>query len=700
MDPGHFFVPMGKTYPSYSSWAVTVSLSVIPYRKQLKEINTATLQLSLTADSLTADLRTPANASDPNLATLAISVQRLSRSIGQLKTEGTDLSVMFSDLLFLSDDRTENRAKRNSSSSQRPRAKRGLINGIGSVMSSLFGTATESEIQHLAKNVRLINAKEVAMAHAFNGTLNVINATRVSSNQNRKALRTLSNAIQSMTESHRRLIHTTRRNTETLSISLHVADLSESINQVTRTVHHLRSSLSSLSDKFALAQAGILHTDLISSRDLGRVLRRISKALPTNFALPYPLTRAQDYIRVAKTKLLRFNNSYHVLFYVPLLHTLHAFNIYRFFPYQVPLLDHNVSLSYVPTEPRFLLVSENRQQYIQPSDSEMESCILENHPFCQIHEPAYSTAGAASCIVSLFRLERPAIEKYCAPVIRPTNDAPKAYYLADGKWLIVSRPPTRLTIVCPRTTRSLTVKQVVEVVTLALECSATGDSLYLPPYYASETHLDLPEFEPILLRYLVNDTDTVLIWRPKWTSTLQSSLNLTALPPLHVNGMPADDYFNKVEAIPLEQVFDNNPADFSRSCTLIIIIGIVAIALLGCVIRNRCPRSREAWRLPRFHGPPTDFPPSDSPVMPPRVPQHSPEPPIELRELPRPSPPSPSARRSASTRVAFSPCPAHDSAPLDSAPRRGAESVPLSESASLVFGEGSAHYSRVPLSAV
>ena len=71
---------------------------------------------------------------------------------------------MFSDLLFLSDDRIENRAKRNSSRSQRSRSKRGLINGIDSVMSSLFGTATESEIQHPAKNIRLVNAKEVAMA--------------------------------------------------------------------------------------------------------------------------------------------------------------------------------------------------------------------------------------------------------------------------------------------------------------------------------------------------------------------------------------------------------------------------------------------------------------------------------------------------------------------------------------------------------
>ena len=151
--------------------------------------------------------------------------------------------------------------------------------------------------------------------------------------------------------------------------------------------------------------------------------------------------------------------------------------------------------------------------------------------FCQLHEPAYSTADATSCIVNLFRLQRPAIEKFCAPVIRPTNDAPKAYYLTDGKWLIVSRPPTRLTIVCPQATRTQSVTQVVEVVTLDLECSATGDSLYLPPYYASETHLDLPDFQPILLRYLVNDTDTVPIWRPKWASSLDSSLNITSLPP-------------------------------------------------------------------------------------------------------------------------------------------------------------------------
>ena len=691
-DPGHFFIPMGKTYPSYSSWAVTVSIGTSPYRKRLSEISTVTIQLTETADALTASIQSSVNVSDPNHATLAVSVRRLSRSVEQLQAEGKDLAFLFSDLLSLPEDPSDVEFRRNLTRS-RHRPRRGLIDGIGKIMSSLFGTATEGEIKHLSENVRLVNSKEIAMAHMFNGTLTVLNSTRVATHQNRKALRKLGTAIQSMTESHYMLTQIARNMEETLSISLHVADLSESINQVTRAVHHLRSALSSLSDKLALARAGILHADLISSKTLSRVLRRINKALPTNFALPFPLSQIQDYIRIVKTKLIKTSGDYHVLFYVPLLHTLQAFNIYRFFPYHVPLLEHNVSLSYVPNEPRFLIVSENRQQYIQPADSEIASCILENHPFCQLHQPAYSMAGAASCVVSLFRQDRSSIQKFCAPVIRPTNNAPRAYYLADGKWLIVSRPPTQLTIVCPRNTRSHSVQHVVEMVTLELECSATGDSLYLPPYYASESHLDLPDFQPFQLGNLANDTGPVPIWRPRWASILSDSFNATALPPLHIDGVPADDYFNKIEALPLTQVTDDDPSIFSKNWLLIFIFIIIGLTCLGCALKCCCPRTRDLWTLPRLprRSPPV---PRNSPV---------PEQAIELLEVPAPqspsaregpAPQSPSQRRSPVARAspprpAYAPCPAHDGAPSDNAPPRG-DGPSTPEPRSPVFGRGPA----------
>lgn len=104
-------------------------------------------------------------------------------------------------------------------------------------MSSLFGAATEGEITHLTNNAQLINEKEVAMEHAFNGTLSVLNSTRVATNQNRKALRTLHSAVKAMTFSLRKLID--HSPTELVGISLQAEDLAEIINQVTRTLHHL-----------------------------------------------------------------------------------------------------------------------------------------------------------------------------------------------------------------------------------------------------------------------------------------------------------------------------------------------------------------------------------------------------------------------------------------------------------------------------
>ena len=40
-DPGHLFIPMGKIYPSYSSWAVTISINMSSYRNQLNDIGMA-----------------------------------------------------------------------------------------------------------------------------------------------------------------------------------------------------------------------------------------------------------------------------------------------------------------------------------------------------------------------------------------------------------------------------------------------------------------------------------------------------------------------------------------------------------------------------------------------------------------------------------------------------------------------------------
>ena len=336
---------------------------------------------------------------------------------------------------------------------------------------------------------------------------------------------------------------------------MHITELTNCILRVSQSVQYIYTELSALSHKFALAQAGILHKNLLPRRDFIRLLRKIDKSLPLNFALPFRSEQTTEYVRVVKTKLIEGADAYHVLFYIPLLHTKHAFDVYRFFPYQVPLLDHNVSLGYYPNEPHYILMSENRQQFIQPAQSEIEACILARQPFCPLHEPAYSTVGSTSCVAALFKRDAASVQKYCAPQILPVPASPKAYYLTGGQWLLVSRPPLSVTIFCAPTQTSYTVSIIrsIDTLILAPECSASGDSFYLPPYYASETHFELPATRPV----------TLLMSLPypsvNGHSNSATSPDTTYL--VHIDG-PADAYFDRIIA-QLEQVTIDSPSAFS-----------------------------------------------------------------------------------------------------------------------------------------
>ena len=617
-DPGHLFIPAGKTYPSYSSWAVTISVNIAPYRIQIRNLVTTARSLSVTAGNLDLQARpkvgafnASTNVTENEISTALKPLQEVANS---LVTEVDDLSLTFSDLLYPQSDQTPN-----PSFSRRRRIRRGLINGIGKAMSYLFGTATEGEIKHLTNNVQLLNRKDIALAHKFNGTLQMVNATRLATTQNRAALNAVNTTIRKMTSSWANLQKSVDNDRNAAHIALEMSVLTADILQVTQSVRRLYAALYTISDQLALAQIGSLHKSLLSRRDFTRLLRRIDKSLPPNFALPYDASDSQQYIKIARTKLVEVANSYHVLFYIPLLHTLHAFDIYRFFPYQVPLHNHNVSLSYSHSEPNYLLMSENRQHFIQPDQSEIEPCILAKLPYCSLHEPAYSTADTNSCIVALFRRDTTAIISYCPTTIQPSNDAPKSYYLTSGQWLIISKPPVPITIFCASSQKSTqyVIQKQVDIITLEIECSASSDSFYLPPYYASESHLELPPLSS--LEFTANIS--VPIWRTAWSDTLRNVTfrNLSLLPPLHLDGMPADAYFDRLEALPLEQVTTESPSSFSKFWLITIIVGILAFACLVFLCQHCCPLVRS----PVFRVRPTPPAPSPSP---------SAEPAIELQE--------------------------------------------------------------------
>ena len=175
-DPGHLFIPVGKTYPSYSSWAVTLSINIIPYRMETAALSQARDDLLALAFNLRErhlDVNKTLNSTASN-AMVEFYANQLDAALTELNSETNGLRRTFRDILYPpkaqypegpSDRRIKRVLPAEPLTASRP--KRGLINGIGNALSYLFGTATESEIKHLTRNVKLINQKDMAIAHRF-----------------------------------------------------------------------------------------------------------------------------------------------------------------------------------------------------------------------------------------------------------------------------------------------------------------------------------------------------------------------------------------------------------------------------------------------------------------------------------------------------------------------------------------------------
>ena len=513
-DPGHVFLPVGKLYPSYNSWAISVSTNTSRLVRQLKLVETGLLDAHR-IENFIASSNFSANS------TFAMQQNRLMHVLYSLDEEARLLKHDFPEILDTSG-----------------RQKRGLINGIGSVMSYMFGTATETEISHLQSQVNVLGRDSKLMAHSFNGTLSVLNQTQVGMVENRNQLSKITKMLGRLDRRRNTISSILMNATDVISTSLLVSDFTEILLELTQVLRKLHTKLTDFEAKIALAKVGILHANLIHPGSFQHILREIEKTLPTILALPFPAVDIDSYIRIVKPRIVHKDSTYHFFLYIPLLHVTHAFDVFKYSGYEVPHSSKNVSLKYASPSHDYIMVSENRRQYILPENEEIQYCLLSGTPFCQLHEPAYSMSSSTSCLIALYRKEKALIHRLCPSLIKVSNREPLGYYLGHGQWLLVSTSTFQLTIYCQanQTSRTTLITNRIDTIQLDAECSASSDTLFLPPYYFGETLAALPSYNVL---DILSAADQVPIWRPEWNESLHASPpDISPLPPLSMHGLP------------------------------------------------------------------------------------------------------------------------------------------------------------------
>ncbi|XP_069106680.1 LOW QUALITY PROTEIN: uncharacterized protein [Argopecten irradians] len=483
---------------------------------------------------------------------------------------------------------------------QNERSKRSLLPFVGSALSFLFDTVSDSDLGSIRHNVNVLAKNQKDITHALKDSLSILNVTRVEVKENRN---TINELINSADDLEGELLNFT---TELGGQLQDMNDFVQIFAQLDRTIDNIKLMsqramfyLENLQLQINMLSLGHLSPSIVSPDNLLKLLSGIEQHLPYAVRLPHdPEKHLWDYYRYLTCTTVLVDEQILVVISIPLLDVNGRFDIYKVHSLPVPRVSPNISSNSIgmtaqyQIESKYIAVNAERTQYMLLSETEGEGCSNSLIKFCKIESPIYPINLANLCVTSLFLKRRDLIKVNCQATVRPHSVLPIAEYVTDGMWVVATQHDLTFTVVCYKGHekvvsghKSLTVHRPMGVVKLDKSCSASNHFLTLVPFYHEESQYNVNDpFQDLLSRY----NFSVNIWKPFQL----------ALPNFTITNLPKE--LGTLENIPMNNLIDklNNLSDIDTDVDaqgwIYIVIGIIILIVLGiilyCYFKGKCSK--------------------------------------------------------------------------------------------------------------
>lgn len=418
------------------------------------------------------------------------------------------------------------------------RAKRSLLPIVGDALSSLFGTATTTEIQDILSRVNDLSDSQTDVLNVIDNTVTMVNETIVDVSMNRQTIIRLTNVTDYLTERLDLL--------KNLELDDYFAsDLESNMETVfvdlITTVQEFRKSVMELETIFSLAENNILPRSLLPPSRFARILDDIQKVLPRDLVLPFPPSAVDKYFTISPTQTIRTAEGISVLVTIPLLSIRDHFSVFQIFNIPVPKTANNQNFvaNYEIEKAKFVAISEDSLKFVFIDDDDVQTYLRRRLPFCPLRRPIMNVMTSTMCIPALLTNQTDKIMRLCENVIQVNQSVdPTAEYLGNGHWIVISNDPIELEVRCKNGTivnSTTTVKTVspLSLVKLDFGCAAFNTHFQLPTYYRTDSYLEPYQIQQFNLTLTLND-----VWE-HITSSFPEGFNhvVDTLPPIQMKSV-------------------------------------------------------------------------------------------------------------------------------------------------------------------
>jgi len=298
--------------------------------------------------------------------------------------------------------------------------RRGLINGIGNIAKTLFGTMDADDEKHINEQLTVIKNNEQIIQHTIKTQLKILNTTV-----------TYVNKLEDTLEyNHEILRNTTKRVYNQLMIEIKKEDILEHFLIINAIISDLQKDLQDISNFLIHIQKGTIDPRLIPLEKIITELREITPQLPQGTQLPFGLN-IEEWNKIEKfiTASAYYDNAnIFIILRFPLI-TFPKYQIIKIIPF--PVHNHDNIFIFTEVNQHIIMVNTDGPTYMTMTKENLDECInIYNTYLCEPQSPTYVINIKSPCEIQTY-----------THISKNTNTCNKRYINSNQTiWIKLSTP--------------------------------------------------------------------------------------------------------------------------------------------------------------------------------------------------------------------------------------------------------------------
>ena len=318
-----------------------------------------------------------------------------------------------------------------------------------------------------------MSSNQDKLVHIAEESISIINITKVEVRENRHAINALSRSLIGLDD---RLVNMTRKIKEDTMLLTKVVKTYSKLNliiiEIKEAIDHALLFLSDIKNQLNQLSQGRLSPLVINPKQLQDILEKIQKEIPDYLSLPRDPKLVWYYYQSLTSVTIIKENKFVTLVDLPLIDANSKYEIFKIINIPIPF-NKTTTTAHYELESDFIAVNIEKTHYMPLATDDFTRCSLQGSKFCSLRTPIYSVRDSKLCIVSLYLNDARKINQNCNTIVTLENNWPKAYYLMNGNWLIMSLQPVQFSIICDKNIRySKKSEPFLYVISLNITCTA------------------------------------------------------------------------------------------------------------------------------------------------------------------------------------------------------------------------------------